>query len=289
MCATSSPKALLARLGLKPRKSLGQHFLIHPHQAERIALALDLQAGDWVVEIGGGLGALTRWLAAIPQHLVVLEMDPALAAYLEGELFHGHPRVQIVCADVLDFDFAALAREAARPLKVAGNLPYQITSPLLFKLAQEKGALARAVLMMQAEVGERLLARPGTRDYGILTVMVQYHFTVRRLFSVGPANFHPPPRVDSVVAAFEPARPEPAAADPELFLKVVKSAFSQRRKTLRNTLVAQAATLGVTAAAAAEALKELDIDPGRRGETLSVTQFTELSNRLAAARGRGGG
>ena len=282
MCATSSPKALLARLGLRPRKSLGQHFLIHPHQAERIALALDLQEDDWVVEIGGGLGALTRWLAAIPQRLVVLEMDPALAAYLAGELFSGHPGVQIVCADVLDFDFAALAGEAARALKVAGNLPYQITSPLLFKLAQEKAALGRAVLMMQAEVGERLLAKPGTKDYGILTVMVQYHFTVHRLFTLGPANFHPPPKVDSVVVAFDPAAPDPAAADPDLLLRVVKAAFSQRRKTLRNTLVAQAASLGVTAAEAAAALKDLDIDPGRRGETLTVAQFTLLSNRLAA-------
>jgi len=282
VCATSSPKALLARLGLRPRKSLGQHFLIHPHQAERIALALDLQEDDWVVEIGGGLGALTRWLAAIPQRLVVLEMDPALAAYLAGELFSGHPGVQIVCADVLDFDFAALAGEAARALKVAGNLPYQITSPLLFKLAQEKAALGRAVLMMQAEVGERLLAKPGTKDYGILTVMVQYHFTVHRLFTLGPANFHPPPKVDSVVVAFDPAAPDPAAADPDLLLRVVKAAFSQRRKTLRNTLVAQAASLGVTAAEAAAALKDLDIDPGRRGETLTVAQFTLLSNRLAA-------
>jgi 16S rRNA (adenine1518-N6/adenine1519-N6)-dimethyltransferase len=170
---------------------------------------------------------------------------------------------------------------------VVGNLPYQITSPLLFKLAAAPEALARAVLMVQAEVGRRLLGSPGVKDYGILTVVAGYHFTVSRLFRLGPANFFPPPQVDSAVLSFTPARPDPAAVDEDLFLRVVKAAFGQRRKTLRNTLGGQAGTMGLTSDQIMQALVDLDIDPGRRGETLSVTQFVLLSNRLARLRAGG--
>jgi 16S rRNA (adenine1518-N6/adenine1519-N6)-dimethyltransferase len=199
-------------------------------------------------------------------------------------VFLDQPRVQVLCLDALRYDFAAAAREAGRPLKVAGNLPYQITSPLLFNLADNKAALARAVLMMQAEVGERLVSAPGTKDYGVLAVLMQYHFVIERLFSLGPANFYPPPQVDSVVVALAPRTPDPPAADEALFKQVVKAAFGQRRKTLRNTLVAQAAILGLTPEAAARGLAAAGIDPGLRGETLSVARFVDLSNRLAGRR-----
>jgi len=281
------PKSILERLGLKPRKSLGQHFLIHAAVARRIALALEAGAGDPVVEIGGGLGALTFSLADLGCRVEVLEIDPALAAYLESELFPSHPRVRILRQDALTYDFAAAARQAGRPLFVVGNLPYQITSPLLFRLAAAKKALARAVLMLQAEVGRRLLASPGVKDYGILTVAAQYHFNMARLFSLGPGHFFPPPKVDSVVLSFTPIRPQPEAVDEELFLRVVKTAFGQRRKTLKNTLAAQAAPLGLTANQVLAALTALDIDPGRRGETLSVSQFVRLSNHLARLRTEG--
>ena len=150
------------------------------------------------MEVGPGLGALTIFLAQEAGRVVALEVDQALAAYLQRELFAGEPRMQVICQNVLRFDFLGLAREAGHSLVVVGNLPYQITSPLLFKLAAEKAAISRAVLMMQQEVGARLTATPGTKDYGILSVLLQYHFSMTRLFSLGPANFYPPPQVTSV-------------------------------------------------------------------------------------------
>lgn len=275
-----SPKTVLQRLGLKPKKSLGQNFLLHPHQARRIVDALDLSPGDVVLEIGPGLGALTALLAASVREVLALEVDQALAAFLREELFAGQAKVRIVSQDVLKFDVMAFSREAGQRLKVVGNLPYHITSPLLFKLMDEKAALSLAVLMVQAEVGERLLAKPGGKDYGIVSVLAQYHFGLRRLFSLGPANFYPPPRVNSVVLRLEPARPEPQAQDENLFSRVVKAAFAQRRKTLKNTLVAKAAHLGLQPQDLLAVVQDIGINPGHRAETLSVRRFVDLSNRI---------
>jgi 16S rRNA (adenine1518-N6/adenine1519-N6)-dimethyltransferase len=285
----TSPKTVLRRLGLRPDKARGQNFLIHPHQARRIVAALQLSSDDQVVEVGPGLGALTVFLAAKAERVVALEVDRMLAAYLQEELFAAEPRVEILCQDVLRFDFLHLAREADAPLVVVGNLPYQITSPLLFKLAAEKSAISRAVLMMQQEVGARLTASPGTKDYGILSVLQQYHFAMTRLFSLGPANFFPPPQVTSVVMALIPREPEPKAEDEAFFAQVVKAAFATRRKTLRNTLAVRGQALRLAAAEVLAALDILKIDPGRRGETLSVSDFVHLSNELLARREPRGG
>jgi 16S rRNA (adenine1518-N6/adenine1519-N6)-dimethyltransferase len=275
-----SPKTLLRRLGLRPKKSWGQHFLVHPHQARRIAEALALAPGDTVVEIGAGLGALTVFLAAAAGRVVALELDPALARFLKEELLAAAPQVEVICQDVLEFDFTGLSLEVGAPLKVAGNLPYQITSPLLFKLIQELPALSRAVLMIQQEVGDRLLARPGTKDYGILSVLLQYHFRLTRLFTLTPANFYPPPQVSSMVLSLRPASPQPRARDEALLARVVKAAFGQRRKNLNNTLAAQAAAFGLSPEQMRAILAELDIDPLRRGETLSAAEFVTLSNAI---------
>jgi 16S rRNA (adenine1518-N6/adenine1519-N6)-dimethyltransferase len=287
--SVSSPKTVLRRLGLRPEKARGQNFLIHPHQARRIVAALELTPQDLVVEVGPGLGALTAFLAQEARRVVALEVDPALAAYLQEELFAGESRVEIVCQDVLRFNFLQLARDAGAPLVVVGNLPYQITSPLLFKMAGEKAAISRAVLMMQKEVGARLTANPGTKDYGILSVLLQYHFAMTRLFSLGPANFYPPPQVISVVMGLRPCGPEPKAQDEAFLAQVVKSAFATRRKTLRNTLAMRGQATGLPAAEVLAALELLDIDPGRRGETLSVPEFVHLSNELWARRQKRGG
>jgi 16S rRNA (adenine1518-N6/adenine1519-N6)-dimethyltransferase len=282
--SSNSPKTILQRLGLRPKKTLGQNFLVHPHQARRIVEALGLGPEDTVVEIGAGLGALTVYLAPAARRVVALERDPALAQYLSEELFPETKVVEVRCQDVLRVDFAALSREAGRPLAVVGNLPYQITSPLLFKLMEERGAIGRAVLMMQQEVGARLLAPPGTKDYGILSVLLTYHFDIRRLFSLGPANFYPPPQVDSVVLLLTPTVASPPARDPELLAQVVKAAFGQRRKTLNNTLTARAATFGLSPEQLRAILADLDIDPQRRGETLSLAEFVALGNKMAESR-----
>lgn len=250
--------------------------------------ALALSPTEVVVEIGAGLGALTGFLAQTAARVVALEVDPTLAAYLKNERFAGDPKVEVRCLDVLQFDFPGCSRELGQPLVVTGNLPYQITSPLLFKLAAEKAALSRAVLMVQKEVGDRLSARPATKDYGVLTVLMQYHFALKRLLTLGPANFYPPPQVTSVVMALTPHMPEPRAANEELFSRVVKIAFAHRRKTLRNTLVARAAELGLGPQEVLGALAALGIDPERRGETLSVSDFVRLSNLLPLSGHRAG-
>ncbi len=281
MSLTSSPKILLQRLGLRPKKTLGQNFLVHAHQARRIVDALELIGDDAVVEIGAGLGALTVLLAGPARRVVALERDPALARFLQEEIFPETPEVAVLCQDVLKFDFLALSREVGQPLAVVGNLPYQITSPLLFKLMAERAAISRAVLMMQQEVGARLLATPGTKDYGILSVLLRYHFSIQRLFSLGPANFFPPPQVDSVVLRLTPAATSPPALDPELLARVVKAAFGQRRKTLNNTLTARAADFGLNREQMRAILAALNLDPVRRGETLSLAEFVALSNKMA--------
>jgi 16S rRNA (adenine1518-N6/adenine1519-N6)-dimethyltransferase len=142
--SSTSPKILLQRLGLRPKKALGQNFLVHAHQARRIVEALDLTIDDAVVEIGAGLGALTVFLAQAARRVVAVERDPALAQFLREELFPETPAVEVCCQDVLRFDFPEFSREVGRPLAVAGNLPYQITSPLLFKLIEDKAAIDRA-------------------------------------------------------------------------------------------------------------------------------------------------
>ncbi len=275
-----SPKTVLQRLGLRPKKSLGQHFLVYPHQARRIVDALEVGPQDVIVEIGPGLGALTALLAEAAKEVIALEVDKAFVAYLQAELVPAHPGLRILETDVLQFDFQKARQEAGQPLKVVGNLPYHITSPLLFKLMEDKAAFSLAVLMVQEEVGDRLLAKPEGKDYGILSVMAQYHFRLRKLFTLGPANFYPPPQVSSVVLELQPAVPSPEARDEETFRLVVKTAFARRRKTLKNTLAAQAAAFGLQPSQLLAILQEAGIDPARRAETLSVAQFVQLSNQI---------
>jgi 16S rRNA (adenine1518-N6/adenine1519-N6)-dimethyltransferase len=286
--SSTSPKTLLLQLGLKPKKALGQHFLLHAHQAQRIVAALGLKAGETVVEIGAGLGALTVFLAQAAHRVIALERDPALAEFLREDLCGEAPGVDILCQDVLEFDFRTASQAAGQPLAVVGNLPYQITSPLLFTLIEQSVAIDRAVFMMQQEVGQRLIAAPGTKDYGILSVLGQYHFRITRLFTLTPGNFYPPPLVDSVVLRLVPEPFDPVARDVALLHKVVKTAFGHRRKTLNNTLAAHAADLGVSPEAMREVLAETGIDLQRRGETLSVTEFVVISNKVGALRGAPG-
>ena len=279
--SSTSPKILLPRLGLRPKKTLGQNFLVHPHQARRIVDALEPGQDETVVEIGAGLGALTVYLARAARRVVALERDPALARFLREEIFPEAPAVEVLCQDVLKFDFLGFSRETGRPLAVVGNLPYQITSPLLFKLLEQRQALSRAVLMMQQEVGARLMAKPGTKDYGVLTVLLRHDFAIQRLFTLGPANFYPPPQVDSVVLLLTPAAASPPARDRDLLARVVKAAFGQRRKTLNNTLTARAEGFGLEPEQLRAIFADLNIDPKRRGETLSLAEFVAVSNKIS--------
>jgi len=250
-----------------PRKRFGQNFLADPHYVARIVAAVDPQPGERVVEIGPGLAALTGGLIARAGHIDAIEIDRDLAARLRERF--GERELTLHEGDALTFDFGALGSN----LRVVGNLPYNISSPLLFHLASHAAHLSDLTVMLQKEVVDRMTAAPGTAEYGRLTVMLQAVFSIERLFTVPPGAFRPAPKVDSAVARLVPLRARaPAIADRGLFARVVAAAFSQRRKTLRNALAAICDT---------DALRAAGIDPGARGETVAVADFVRLANALA--------
>ncbi|MDE2613824.1 MAG: 16S rRNA (adenine(1518)-N(6)/adenine(1519)-N(6))-dimethyltransferase RsmA, partial [Burkholderiales bacterium] len=221
-------------LGAAPRhvarKRFGQHFLVDDAIVGRIVAAVDARAGQALVEIGPGLGALTRPLLARAGALTVIELDRDLAARWRGER-----GITVVEADVLGVDFAALADAAGQRLRVVGNLPYNISTPILFHLLGVAARVADQHFMLQREVVARMAAAPATKDYGRLTVMLQWRYAIEPLIDVPPEAFAPPPRVDSTVVRMVPLA-APALADGVLLGEIVTTAFSQRRKLLRHTL-----------------------------------------------------
>lgn len=254
--------------GHTARRRFGQNFLVDPHYIARIISAVDPKPGDRVVEIGPGLGALTGGLLSRAGRLDVIEIDRDLAARL-AQQWPG-PELRIHTADALEFDYAPLGDS----LKVVGNLPYNISSPLIFHLATFESRLSELTVMLQKEVVDRMTAPPGTPEYGRLSVMLQYRFAVRRLFIVPPGAFRPVPQVDSAVVRLVPlgaGRSSPR--DEALFARVVGLAFGQRRKTLRNALRTLCSAALIEAAG---------IDPEARGETLAVAQFVRLADLVAA-------
>jgi 16S rRNA (adenine1518-N6/adenine1519-N6)-dimethyltransferase len=251
------------------RKRFGQHFLHDPAVIERIAAAVDPQSGDRLVEIGPGRGALTRHLLSRCGALDAIEIDRDLAALLRTE-FAGSPGFVLHESDALDFDFAALAHERGGRLRVIGNLPYNISTPLLFHLLGNSGVLCDLHVMLQKEVIARMAASPGDPDYGRLTIMLAPWVTIERLFDVGPGAFQPPPRVWSAVARLT-VRPKPAFSVSEHFGTVVTAAFAQRRKTLRN---------GLRHLLSLEQIEAAGLDPGSRPETISPEAFNVLAQKI---------
>jgi 16S rRNA (adenine1518-N6/adenine1519-N6)-dimethyltransferase len=250
------------------RKRFGQHFLHDPGVIHRILSAIDAKPGDAVVEIGPGRGALTQALLEAAGTLDAIEIDRDLAAQLRDS-FQGRA-LTLHEADALRFDFAALARERGARLRVVGNLPYNVSTPLLFHLLEHPRAIADLHVMLQKEVIDRIVAAPGSGDYGRLTVMLAPWIRAERLFDVGPGAFRPPPRVWSAVARLE-MRERPAFDVDERFGRVVAAAFAQRRKTLRNAL---RSLLDATA------IESAGVDPGARPETLSPEAFGALARLL---------
>jgi 16S rRNA (adenine1518-N6/adenine1519-N6)-dimethyltransferase len=249
------------------RKRFGQHFLVDRHYIERIVAALDPRPGDNFVEIGPGLAALTRPLVERVGRLTVIEIDRDLARKLAAEF--PPERLAVHVADALAFDFAALGTE----LRVVGNLPYYISSPLLFHLAQFDAHLRDVTVMLQKEVVDRMVAEPATSNYGRLSVMLQVRFRIERLFNVPSGAFRPAPKVESAVARLIPLRDQrPTLTNERLFAEIVTAAFGQRRKTLRNAL---------RTVAAEDQIESAGIAPGARGETLAVSDFVRLANSLA--------
>jgi 16S rRNA (adenine1518-N6/adenine1519-N6)-dimethyltransferase len=255
----------------RPRKRFSQNFLIDERAIGSIVQAISPRAGDAMVEIGPGLGAITRPLARIVRPLHVVEIDRDIVARLRAAFSPGE--LVIHEGDALAFDFAELGPQ----LRVVGNLPYHISTPLLFRLADCVDALRDIHAMLQDEVVERMVAAPGASDYGRLSVMLQYRFEMEKVLDVPPAAFTPPPKVDSAVVRMIPRLADSARArDERLFAETVAAAFSQRRKTLRNTLGSKLS---------AEDFAALDIDPQARAQTLSVDDYIRIADYRLGQRG----
>ncbi len=252
----------------RARKRFGQHFLIDGNVVTRIVAAINPQQGDHIVEIGPGLGVLTEALLSCVPELDAVELDRDIIPKL-AERCGKLGSLTIHEADALQFDFMALAGDK-RPLRIVGNLPYNISTPLMFHLIESSQVISDMHFMLQKEVVNRLAAQPGNKDYGRLSVMMQFHCQVDSLFDVPPESFDPPPKVNSAVVRLIPySEPPVKVNDVKILEKVVTQAFSQRRKTIRNTL---------KPLLSAEQMEKLGIDPVRRAETLSLSEFAELSN-----------
>ncbi len=255
---------------MRARKRFGQHFLHDPNVIARIVAAVQLQPGDAAVEIGPGLGALTPALLAAAGQLDAIEIDRDLAAHLR-QRFAAEPGFVLHTADALDFDWRALAAARSTRLRLIGNLPYNVSTPLLFRLIEAADAIRDMHFMLQREVVDRIVAAPGTRAYGRLTAMLAPRLQAVRILDVGAGAFRPAPKVSSSVVRLT-VMPPPAWAASPLYAPVVAAAFGQRRKTLRNSL---------RPFLEAEQIRAIGLDPGARAETLSAAQFGALA--LAAA------
>jgi 16S rRNA (adenine1518-N6/adenine1519-N6)-dimethyltransferase len=274
-----------------PRKRFGQHFLVDPAVIAAIVEAIAPRPRDVMVEIGPGLGAMTKPLLARVGKLHVIELDRDIVLRLE----HEYPAtgdsktgLTVHSGDALQFDFSVFPQG----FRLAGNLPYNISTPLLFHLLQFSAHIRDMHFMLQKEVVERMVAAPSTPAYGRLSVMLQLHFDMHNLFEVPPEAFDPPPKVDSAIVRMLPlAQAQPEGFDPALFSKVVMAAFGQRRKTLRNSLgtlleseAGDGKPAGGAGNAAAGLLEQLGIDPGLRAENLGVADFVRLSLALSSCR-----
>jgi len=261
---------------VKPKKSLSQNFLINDKAAKRIVDSLDLKEDETVLEIGAGKGALTKYLLEKAKKVVAVEIDKKLCQYLE-QRFLGKNNLVLINQDILKIDLANLAGPKGH-LKVIGNLPYQITSPVLSCLLENKDFIPLSVLMVQKEVAKRICAQPKSKDWSPLSVAVQLYSEVKTLFHLKPSSFFPPPKVESsVIKIVFLKKPKVFIADEKRFFTVIRSAFGQRRKIILNSL---SANLNLPKKGVEVILNEAKIDQKRRPETISIQEFADLSKAL---------
>lgn len=251
---------------MKARKRFGQNFLQDPQLIAKIVRAINIAPNDQLVEIGPGRGALTQPLMAATDHFTVIEIDRDLAHQLRLL----YPKLNVIEKDVLKQDIA----ELGSGLRVVGNLPYNISTPILFKLFESLPQIIDMHFMLQLEVVERMIAQPNSKAYGRLSVMTQYYCDANLLFTVPPEAFIPKPKVNSAIVKLIPKATPEQADDPALFSELVNQAFSMRRKTVRNALKGYISD--------AVGFERLGIDPGRRPETLSLSEFVQLANYAAS-------
>ena len=277
LCDIDQIKALLARHGFRFSKSMGQNFLIQDWVPRDIAAASGAAPGVGVLEVGPGIGPLTRELAGLADRVVSVELDRALLPIL-AETLGNCPNAEVVSGDILKTDISALVGEKFQCVRAVAcaNLPYNITTPAITALIEAE-CFDSITVMIQREVAKRVCAAPGTADYGAFSVFCQYHTAPEYLFEVPPDCFLPAPKVTSAVVRMVP-RPAPAEADdPDHFFRVVKASFALRRKTLANSL---AAGLGMPREEIAQAIQRCSLPAGIRGERLSIPQFAQLSRAL---------
>ncbi len=276
----SRPAPALARAGVRPAKSRGQNFLTSGAVADRIVAAAELSESDQVVEIGPGLGILTEKIAARPlRSLTLVELDSRLAARLRERFADaGAANVRVINADFLAIDFAALVAAPFPPVKVIGNLPFNVAAAILRRLSDNARMISRMVLMFQREVAARIRALPGDEAYGALSVFNALYWKIDLHFSVAAGSFHPRPKIDAEVLAFTSrATPSFVAGDERDVLETVRASFSAPRKTIRNAL---SHSLGIDSTRIASALERAAIDPATRAEQLGVPDFLRLAHAL---------
>lgn len=282
LTSPSAVRNLLDRHGFHCRKSMGQNFLVDANIVNKIISAARLEKSDTVVEIGPGLGVITRAAALEAKNVVALELDAGLLPILE-ETLQGLENIRVVPGDAMEADFDAVVEDACGgyrgPYKLIANLPYYITTPLMIRLLSEGYNISMYVIMVQQEVAARMAALPGKKEYGALSVAVQYYTEAEYLFRVPSTVYIPRPEVDSaVIRLTRREKPAVEVPDRDLFFKVVRGSFGQRRKTLLNAL--GAAFNHIARDRLAALLESAGIDPGRRGETLSLDEFARVTREI---------
>jgi len=277
----AASRRLLHQYGLHAKKSLGQNFLVDQSVAQRIVEAAEIKQDELVFEIGPGLGALSQLLSQKTDNLALVEIDRQLAKLL-SDIFADSSKIEIIQEDALRFDFAThAASRGFAAYKLVSNLPYYITTPLMMHILENGGSWQRLVLMVQKEVAERIIATPGGKEYGALSVAVQFRSEVELMLTVPSSAFLPQPEVESAVICLKRLPKPPAMVDENLFFRVVAAAFGKRRKTLTNALTNSA--LGKDKAFWQEAFAACGIDGQRRGETLNIEEFALLANYFQKA------
>ncbi|MBW2366993.1 MAG: 16S rRNA (adenine(1518)-N(6)/adenine(1519)-N(6))-dimethyltransferase RsmA [Deltaproteobacteria bacterium] len=275
----TTPRTLLKAWALHPKKRLGQNFLSEPATSRMIVTRADVTKNDVVLEIGAGLGSLTIPLAKQVKKVVAVEKDRRLLGLLTAELVAAQvDNVTVIDEDILKLDIQSVSEREQSPLVVFGNLPYNISSQIVLKLIADRKYLNRAVVMFQKELAQRLIAPPGSKTYGRISVMVQYCASVRPIATIPSTVFFPKPQVDSEVIEINFKDDDRQQGDDAYLFAVIKAAFSKRRKTLKNALAAS--ELKLDPAVIQHALDAAGIDGQRRAETLSVSEFVDLSRRL---------
>ncbi len=286
MSATNNPRSSLKDHGLTAKKRFGQNFLVHLHTAEAIVAAGQVQPEDTIIEVGVGLGALTLPLSRQAKRVIGLEIDSGIIRYHEQE--NQLPEnVSLIHQDVLKADLQTLSIETGGPLKIMANLPYSISNPFLFKLIDNLPWIKQATIMVQKEVAERWMASPGCKAYGIPSVLIQTCARISRLMTLKPAEFHPRPKIDSVVIRIDFGQHTQLNYNRATLHQTVRAAFSQRRKTLLNTLSAArlfATTISgdkqINKELAIRALEMAQLDPQNRAENLDLSDFIHLAQSI---------